>query len=660
MKDNVQKNTTALPLVNFPPAFETVVNEVDMVANHPDSLARMEEKSVLYKNYRQMCKGNIKCGIIIHYKTNNIPRTTKIELILELFNGKRTLVFDFDKHFKYVNDTLREKFLTDAILKTMDEIKFTRADMVVFKNVWGRIKEKITTMNSGEWGGLITFQRHEELRVITPFHNKNNLETIQAIALAENVSEGPLILQQAFRDIFFGTRIEQIEFDDTLSTLYGVDSLLNFNSDNDFDIPLHCNYFKCARRALYASFNQKPFSLSVMTLCDQIQSYDPVESVFRSETENFFFLKAEQNYRGDEGINLYYNEPKLIFVVGNFVQHSLYGSRQEKILNFFPMDHRKDDILYHNFINPIRLKVNQEPNFHITLLDQDLKPLKAGVGIATLLNLKKTQRSNMFPVTIVSSDAENLKLYPSNAPNHFTNKLSMPLLFPNRKNWTVSLRCIAFPKICNISPEICFLYLQEMKDGYENDVAVHVELQASYISNIHSLVSLINKSIQSTLSKRLTEQQAPQFEMLDEKVVLTTNNFQCILSKGLMRILGMTHSFLESQIIYPEGRIIESVARTQLFLYQPKEIIATSNIVEESFYAQSRPNILRVIPVREQKSSIGSYNFIEFQEQDNIRLSINRIQDIEIKLHTRKGDLVNFIEENDVKIQLEFKEGILS
>ena len=122
-----------------------------------------------------------------------------------------------------------------------------------------------------------------------------------------------------------------------------------------------------------------------------------------------------------------------------------------------------------------------------------------------------------------------------------------------------------------------------------------------------------------------------------------------------MLILGMTHSFLDNLVIYPEKVVIEGVAKPELFLYQPKEIIAISNIVEESFYAQTRPNILRIIPVRNQEKALGSYNFIEFQEPDNIKLAIDRIQDIEVKLFTRKGDFVDFVNENDVKIQLEFK-----
>ena len=135
---------------------------------------------------------------------------------------------------------------------------------------------------------------------------------------------------------------------------------------------------------------------------------------------------------------------------------------------------------------------------------------------------------------------------------------------------------------------------------------------------------------------------------------IITNNH---LNMGVEKVTGDLPAFINfhadtlirnfPSFLDPEKVVIEGVAKPELFLYQPKEIIAISNIVEESFYAQTRPNILRIIPVRNQEKSLGSYNFIEFQEPDNIKLAIDRIQDIEVKLFTRKGDFVDFVNEND-------------
>ena len=655
---NIMKVQTVLPLLNFPSVFYNVTNVHPIVTIHRDSLAKMEEDSNLYQNYRKLSRKNPTCVVKLHYKVNDIPLTTKIEFVLELFDAKKRMVFDFDKHFKFLNESLREQFLTDVIMKTIETVEYTRKDMMIFKVSFTKIKNYIIRMNSDEWGGLITFKRVYESRVITPFHNDENIQMIHTIALAENIEESSSIFKKSFENIFLKAKLERMELDETLSNLYGVGTTLNFDSNSETSFPLKYNYFKCVRKELIKSFSFNPHSLSIMTLYDEIGNSDIINPIFCTEKEKFYFLKSDQIYESEEDIDLNCNHPKLIFVVGNFVQHSLYGSRQEKILNFFPMDCIKNDMLHHNFMNPIRLKTNEESNFHIKLLDQNLKPLKAGFGTPTLLSLKKSKKLNMFPVTVVSSDADNLKLYPANTPNSFTNKLSIPLIFPDRKNWYVSLRCIAFPKLCNITPQDCFINLTEVKYDNENDIQVHIALRPSYITNIHTLVSLIDMSINSEVSKTAAQNEIPKFEIIRQKVCIKTNGFKCVLSKALMRILGMTHSFLDTNVLYNEGITAESIANPELFLYQPKEIIVTSNIVEESFYAQSRPNILRIIPVHNHEKSSGRYNFIEFQEQDNIKLSVNRIQNIEIKLHTRKGELVSFVDENDVKIQLEFKEEV--
>ena len=96
-----------------------------------------------------------------------------------------------------------------------------------------------------------------------------------------------------------------------------------------------------------------------------------------------------------------------------------------------------------------------------------------------------------------------------------------------------------------------------------------------------------------------------------------------------------------------------------LHIFQPQEIIVISNIVEESYYAQSRPNILAVVPVPEQKRGDG-YNYVQIQEHNDIPIALNRIDEIDIEIVSRKGDLIEFVDINDIKIQLQFKKNISS
>jgi len=97
------------------------------------------------------------------------------------------------------------------------------------------------------------------------------------------------------------------------------------------------------------------------------------------------------------------------------------------------------------------------------------------------------------------------------------------------------------------------------------------------------------------------------------------------------------------------------VSEPLITIFQPQEIIVLSNIVEEAFYAQKRPNILKILPVPIQ-DKLTSYNYIEIEEFDHIPIKLDRIDEIEIKIVSRKGELIEFVNDDDVRIQLEFRE----
>ena len=291
-------------------------------------------------------------------------------------------------------------------------------------------------------------------------------------------------------EVFVKPKVNHISFNDTLGTLFNMDrrKKLRFGASSEISFSQDMDYFKCARSELTKSFAVPPYPLQIMTLSDEEITPKGLHFAFNTENDSYYRINNQMEQKSDTEINLQINHPKLIFVMGNFVNNSFYGSRQEKILNFFPVNQKKNEIIHHNFDNPIRLKISSDSNFHINLLDENLEPLKAGFGVPTLLSLKKSKRENMFPVTIISSDPENMKLYPSNKSNSFINRLNIPLLFSDRTQWRVSLRCIAFPKICNIYPEHCHMTIVKMIQGDEVGPPIKISLETAYINNVDSLV----------------------------------------------------------------------------------------------------------------------------------------------------------------------------
>ena len=635
------------PVLKFPENFQHQ-GEKD---TYKDSLARLEEKFNLYTNYRHLKWNRPKGEILIDYEINGKMYTTNVKIELDLFLLNDVVAYDYDQQIEKINFVMREQWLTEVFTRIQQKSKIYLSTL---RSYWEPVKKYAMEKMSGSWGGLITLKRKGKALTISEYHGPSSVMIYEAFS--DVLKDAPPILNTLLLECFVEPKVNHISVNDTLGTLFNMDRRKNlrFGASSEISFSQGMDYFKCARSELTKSFASPPYQLQIMALSDEEITSNGLHFAFNTEKDSYYCLKSDFAHKSESVLNLQINHPKLIFVMGNFVGHSFYGSRQEKILNFFPVNQRKNEIIYHNFENPIRLNISTDSNFHINLVDENLESLKAGFGVPTLLSLKKSKRGNMFPVTIISSDVENKKLYPSNQSNSFINKLNIPLLFSDRAQWTVSLRCIAFPKICNIYPDHCNMTIINVIHGDDVGPPIKVSLKTTYINNVDSLVSYLNESIANEVAKYTSGNLIPDFVIDGKRITLNTNGFKCIISQDMMKLLGLSHSYLDTSIIFDSDSTIQGVSDPDLFMFQPQEIIVLSNIVEESFYAQSRPNILRIIPIPFQDKE-NVYNYVQFQNQDKIPISFDRINDIKIDIITRKGEFVNFTNQNDVKVQLEFE-----
>ena len=656
-KDEISDEKMSLK-VPLKEEFNHVIDfESDEQIVYPDDLARMEMESKFYSNYRTLISLKPKGTIQIKFKIGNEEQNSSILFDLDVFNQNNDEAFNYEELIDAINYLLLNDFLNIIKHRVLNlKITFTEEDETDLEDLLKYLKYHRKELGFDSWGGLITLHRQGKKLLVKEFHTVQNKQHMERFAQKIQSITGSPLVKQAFNDIFFMSSIDNISFNSTLANLFGLNSevhdfTLNFDAKGIFKGEQELNYFKCVQIELLNSFTRNaPFFLHLMISTKKINGDSQIISpinLFRSEQENFYFFKKRIKYCAIEDIDLHVNSPKLIFVTCNFVQHSLFGSSQKKILNFFPFKNSNGHVLCHKFKNPIILNKIIEPQFHISLLDENMKTLKADIGIPTLLTLQKSARENMFPVIVYSSDPINLRLYNDNRSNSFKNQLSFPLYFSNRKDWSVSLRSIAFPKVKNIYPSFCNLSLTKT----DSKEMIQVSVQSSYVTEIEPLLAVINSSINTALKER---SQIPTFSFVNNKVNLNTNDYECHLEPGILKLLGLSLSFPRERVIYGPGIMLRGVASPNLFMFQPQELLVLSNIVEEAFYAQNRPQILRVVPVPDQLKSNG-YNYVEFEDHDNVALSVDRINDIEIKILTRKGDPVSFVDQDDVKIQLEFK-----
>ena len=626
-----------------------------------DMLTRMEEESPMYSNYRTLIALKPKGCIQVEFVIGSYPSHFEIEFDLDLFH-QRDKAIDYDGEIDLINRLLLKKYLSvieENILNL--KISTSKEDQKDFDDfIYYLLQDRANMVELEEWGGLFTLKRTKKKHILVEvFHTEKRKDIYKQFHATIEKLPGSPILKQASFDIFLSSKLKKVSFNPTLCHLLGVSEstsssiTLQMEGEEERLLPFPLNYYKSIRHEIgKSSLTNTSFALQLIQTEEEVASLSSSIKSIKTDQDNVFMINRKGGaILADETINLKINSPQLIFVMANFVQHSLVGSNQKQILNFFPLPKRTNEIVHHRFKRPIILKIIPGSVFHISLVDEDFNQIKADVGLPTLLALKKSFEENMFPVSLISSDKTNLKLFPDNKPNSFKNKLSFPLLMNHEHGWGVSLRSIAFPKVMNVFSKYHFFTVKKMGEG-ENVV---ITLDNSYVTSGTKLLYLLNEKIRDSLSS-YSKSVLPSFSLKDGLTLIETNDFECHLNGDLLKVLGLTHSYQDEGIVYHPLSSILGVLDMNLFLLQPQEMIVISNIVEEAFYAQHRPKILKIIPISTRQMDFTSYNYIQFEEEDVIPVKLDRIDEIEISIITRKGDLINFVDLYDVKCQLEFKQ----
>ena len=628
---------------------------------YPDMLSRMEDESDMYANYRTLIAQNPTGCIQVEFVIGSYLKHFEIEFDLDLFH-QRDKAIDYDREIDLINQLLLKEYLSvieenilNLKISTSKEDKKELNDFIYYL-----LRDRTSMKGLEEWGGLFTLKRTKKKRILVEvFHIEKKKEFYEQFHATIEKLPGAPLLKQASLDIFLSSKLKNVSFNPALCHLLGISEstsssiTLQMEGEEEILLPFPLNYYKSIRNEIgKSSLTNTSFALQLIQTEEEVASLSSSIKSIKTDQDSVFMINRKGGaILADETINLKINSPQLIFVMANFVQHSLVGSNQKQILNFFPLPKRSNEIVHHRFKRPIILKMIPGSVFHISLVDENFNQIKADVGTPTLLALKKSFEENMFPVSLISSDKTNLKLFPDNKAHSFKNKLSFPLLMNHERGWGVSLRSIAFPKVMNVFSKYFFFTVKKM-GGEENVV---IALDNSYVASGTKLIYLLNQKIRDSLSS-YSESVLPSFSLKDGLTLIETNDFECHLNGDLLKVLGLTHSYQDKGIVYHPLSSISGVLDMNLFLLQPQEMIITSNIVEEAFYAQHRPKILKIVPISTKQMNFTAYNYIQFEDEDIVPVKLDRIDEIEISIITRKGDLINFVNLHDVKCQLEFKQ----
>ena len=165
---NFENICTPCPLLKFPKMFQNENENLDQVSIHKDSLARIEEESDLYTNYRHLIGNRPKGEVSITYQIDNELLTSKVEFELELFQFNEQIAYDYDLQFERINFVMREQWLTEVIKRALLYLPDSpRKHLTRLRSIFEVAKRYAMENTSGNWGGLITLKRNGKTAIIS-------------------------------------------------------------------------------------------------------------------------------------------------------------------------------------------------------------------------------------------------------------------------------------------------------------------------------------------------------------------------------------------------------------------------------------------------------------------------------------------------------------
>ena len=394
-------------------------------------------------------------------------------------------------------------------------------------------------------------------------------------------------------------------------------------------------------------------------------SAQPIQSYIDSNSKYYFFT-GDDNYLPKHCVNTNSNAPKLIFVESSFTFPTCYGNQMKKILNYFPVIRKGEYYdLQHTFLSPIQLHSEKNCTLQIRLLDEKFDPVIAASGSPTVLYLDKSHiMKNTYTIYLDSSDETSQQLFVDNSNNYFRNKLAVPLNVYQKSEWSVNLKSIAMPKVKNIYSHHTQVWIGEHK----------IELNDMFCNSVPFIINELNSRIINLVNANLDTtttndgpftQITPRFSYDDKTGVVsfTAGSERNVkISPPLCYMLGLSHSLRSDSLIFnniladPDDYLVEIVGTipASLNYFLPKSCMILCDIVEESVFAQQRPQVLKFCKLENDLSDEANYTHLEFLENDFVNLKHGKISEIKVMLVDLNGDLLQFVEDNDVKMCLQF------
>jgi hypothetical protein len=363
--------------------------------------------------------------------------------------------------------------------------------------------------------------------------------------------------------------------------------------------------------------------------------------------------------------------PTLIKVVSADVKQQIFNSSYSKdLLCFCPDFSQNDKYYFHEFENRqyVPLSNTNITDLNIKLLDHNNNPITLLKGVSTIVKLDiKKMEEQFFNVRLTSTNVNS----PNNTKSSF--KVKLPNTLSLDRSWKVCLTSISHPNT----------FKTFMPDVFSRNILIrHKGVGGFFVTHQFTLQHkrYTKDELVTTLDKVFRESQIGRVEYNTDlrrlECRFTKEDVQILASNYMLKIMGyngtldevkgftmVKMSEHEHAITYNATDEVDKVYKPHILwslqldvdvdYLRPDYIICYTNIVSPTVIGSLYSKILRIIPI---KNNNSSYVITEFLHKEYLELQNTEVSEVEIELRAHDGTLIEFGFEQDVILNLEFRQ----
>jgi len=353
-------------------------------------------------------------------------------------------------------------------------------------------------------------------------------------------------------------------------------------------------------------------------------------------------------------INLHHHDqlPEIIKVQCDIIEPQIINNTFSQDLLVLSTDIQYTNNYYFHEIERVSyfpLLFNDINQIKIRLVDEEDKLLELVKGHATIIKLRFRKNRKMSENFYVRVTSKPNQIYPNNKCNIFS--VQLPSTKVLNDDWKVSLNSINIPNkfttfLNKHSDYRSLVYKTPSKPA----IPLVFQTDVSYTPT--SLVSEINVFFST---HNIGEAKIDSLG----RIVFTVNE-ECTFGIGLdavkilgfdsgLTIPGSNFMFIKPYPDTPNVITFESPINVNYF--RPNYFIIYSNIVQPSIIGNLYSPILKIVPILDAKEA---FKLHDFKVREFYNIPNSEINEIKMELRTHDGELVNFLKDQHVVMNLQF------